>query len=367
MRFAKLRAWVVRRSVALTIVIGVLILIRLILPFAIKYGINWSLKNKVPGYYGHIEDFDLVLWRGKYRIEDLFLEKKGFPQFPPLLRVRTIEIGISWKGLFQGRLLTNVHIDGATVSLLDSKDSEKDQLGSSSPFDWRELYWTLVPFELTELDVTNGFVQFANIDFGLKSKVFLADIRAVVRNVQNLDKDQARLPTPVFLRASLQGKTPIRIEGRTNFLLSPPEVDADVEMKDFEMKELNPILLSYVPVSFEQGRISLFGEAVTRERRLKGYAKVFVDEVRVMGAYEQFKTFSHLGIEFLTATANFLLKDKKGTIATKVEFEGSFDEPDIRTGKAVWGALEHAYAEKDLERKLDGNIGPSSLSGKGEK
>ncbi|MBX3041801.1 MAG: DUF748 domain-containing protein [Bdellovibrionaceae bacterium] len=357
----RLRKWIIRNAVVLTVLIGVLILIRMILPFAIKYGINWSLEHKVPGYYGYIEDFDLVLWRGKYRIEGLYLEKKSHPEFPPLLRVRTIEIGISWRGIFNGRLLTRIHIDGATVVFLDSKDPEKDQLGTAQPFDWRELYWTLVPFELSELDISNSRLEFANIDFGLKSRVFLSEIRSVVRNVQNLDKNQARLPTPVFLRALLQGQTPIRIEGRTNFLLSPPELDLDAEMREFDLKELNPILLSYVPVSFEKGKLSVFAETATRERRLKGYGKVFIDEVRVMGTREQFQSFSHLGVEFLTATANLLLKDKNGTIATKVEFGGNFDDPDIRTGKAIWGALENAYTGKNLERKLDENIDPSSL------
>lgn len=343
-------------------VILVLIVIRMILPFAIKYGINWSLKHKVPGYYGSIQDFDLVLLKGKYRIEGLYLEKNGFPEFPPLLRVRTIEVGISWKGIFQGRLLTNIHLDGATVFLLDSKDSEKDQLGASRSFDWRELYWTLVPFELTELDISDSDLQFANIDFGLKNKTFFSDIRVIVKNVQNLTKEQARLPTPVFATGLLQGKTRVRIEGRTNFLLSPPEVDGDLEMSEFELKELNPILLSYVPVSFERGKLSVYGEVATKQKRLKGYAKVFADEIRFMGTYEQFQTFSHLGIEFATATANFLLRDKDGTIATKVEFEGTFDDPEIRTGKAIWGALENAYSGKNLERKLDENVDQSGLS-----
>lgn len=337
----------------LAILLLVLVVIRLILPFAIKYGINWALEHKVPGYYGYIEDFDLVLLKGKYRIEGLHLEKRGAPEFPPLLDVRRIEVGISWKGLFQGRLLTNIDIDGAKVHFLDSKDPAKDQLGTAEPYDWRELYWTLVPFEVTELDIKNSEARFANIDFGLRSEVFFSDILLIVRNVQNLTREQARLPTPFFLKASLQGKTPVRIEGRTNFLRSPPEVDGDLVMENFELKELNPLLMSYGPMSFESGRLSVYAALTTRERQMKGYVKPFIDDVRVMGAYEMFQSIPHFGVELAAATANRVLRDAEKTVATKVEFEGSFDDPEVKTGKALWKALENAYTDKTLERKLD--------------
>ena len=57
------------------IVVAILIIIRLILPYVVLHYANKTLAN-VPGYYGHIEDIDLSLYRGAYQIDSIYLDKK---------------------------------------------------------------------------------------------------------------------------------------------------------------------------------------------------------------------------------------------------------------------------------------------------
>ena len=52
------------------IVIAALICVRLILPYVILHYANKNLAS-IPGYYGHIEDIDLALIRGAYRIDSI--------------------------------------------------------------------------------------------------------------------------------------------------------------------------------------------------------------------------------------------------------------------------------------------------------
>lgn len=335
------------------IVVGVLVLLRILLPVAIKYGINWALANKVPGYYGYIEDFDLALLRGQYRIQGLHLEKREAENSPPLLKIEHIHVGLSWKGVFQGRLLTRILIAGARVHLLDSTDQEKDQLGSTEAFDWRELYWTLIPFAVEDLRIQESELRFENLDAGLKSELFFSRITATAQNIQNLTKDQGFLPTPLQIEALVQGQTPVLLKGRVNALSRPFAADVDFVLEDFPLTELNPILVSYLPLSFEQGDGSVYAEFATHRGEIRGYVKAFVEKLRVMGARERFLTFPHLGIEFLTGAANRIFRDSEETISTQVEFSGRFDDPQIRTGKALWKALETAYTSAELERKLE--------------
>ncbi len=40
-----------------------------------KYAVNWYLKDKILPYTGHIEDFDLSIFRGAYQFEGFVIEK----------------------------------------------------------------------------------------------------------------------------------------------------------------------------------------------------------------------------------------------------------------------------------------------------
>jgi hypothetical protein len=81
-----------RKPIKITlIVIIVLIGVRLILPYVILHFANKNLAS-LPGYYGHIEDIDLALIRGAYRIDSIYINKldtitKKQTKFFPHLRL----------------------------------------------------------------------------------------------------------------------------------------------------------------------------------------------------------------------------------------------------------------------------------------
>ena len=64
-----------KKKYTILIIIGLfVILIRLLLPHFVLWYANKTLA-KMPGYYGHIEDIDLSLYRGAYIIKNIYLNK----------------------------------------------------------------------------------------------------------------------------------------------------------------------------------------------------------------------------------------------------------------------------------------------------
>jgi hypothetical protein len=70
----KRRSYKKKRYIVPIAIIIVLITIRLLLPFLVKNYFNGVLAD-IPGYYGQVEDIDIVLVRGAYTIEGLYLNK----------------------------------------------------------------------------------------------------------------------------------------------------------------------------------------------------------------------------------------------------------------------------------------------------
>src|SRR5687768_6397968 len=90
------------------IVIAILIVIRLILPYVVLRYVNNSLAS-MEGYYGHVEDIDISLYRGAYKVKDIYLNKvdAGNKQVP-FFSSQVIDLSVEWKALFRGSLVGEV-------------------------------------------------------------------------------------------------------------------------------------------------------------------------------------------------------------------------------------------------------------------
>jgi len=87
-------------------VVVLLIVIRLILPYVVLQYANRTLAA-MKGYYGHVEDIDLAIYRGAYIIKNIYLNKidpisKKQTQF---IKSRDIDLSIEWKALFHGSIV----------------------------------------------------------------------------------------------------------------------------------------------------------------------------------------------------------------------------------------------------------------------
>src|SRR4051812_11058233 len=70
--------WVTRGVRTVLIVVGLLIVIRLLLPFVILHYANNTLA-RVAGYHGHVEDIDLAIIRGAYQLKNIYINKVDTP------------------------------------------------------------------------------------------------------------------------------------------------------------------------------------------------------------------------------------------------------------------------------------------------
>ena len=89
------------------IIITILVVVRLLLPFAVKKYVNGVLAD-IPGYYGQVSDIDLSLLRGAYVIDGLYLNKIDAGSEVPFIKLETTDISIEWKSLFKGRVVSEI-------------------------------------------------------------------------------------------------------------------------------------------------------------------------------------------------------------------------------------------------------------------
>jgi hypothetical protein len=347
------------------IIVGILLVllaIRIVLPEIMERTINWYLADRVEGYTGSIADFDLALWRGSYSMEGLELfTKPKRAGLPPILAVEDLDISLAWRALFKGKLLMDLEVNNLKVHFVDNQNKEQQQLQVNRKSSV-VVYKTLIPFNIEKLVVRDSSITFMNTtNPKVPARIDLSEVRIDAENINNNENNKKALPSHLELAAKIQKTGKLNADMRFNILQNPLSFDVDYRLENFELKELNQVLMLYGPLSFTSGKLAVYGEAVSRNNRVKGYIKPFVTKIDVMGTEEIFKSFKHFGLELISAAGNLILRspDEK-LIATKVEFEGALKAPDIEVANAFWTAVKNAF-NQELEPKIDNNISLKSL------
>ncbi|MEP7266374.1 MAG: hypothetical protein ABI844_02020 [Saprospiraceae bacterium] len=87
-------------------IISLLLIVRLILPYVLLHYSNKTLAA-LHGYFGHIHDLDLSIYRGAYIIKDFYIDKidSSTQQRTPSISSQTINLSLEWKSLFHRRFV----------------------------------------------------------------------------------------------------------------------------------------------------------------------------------------------------------------------------------------------------------------------
>lgn len=338
--------------------------IRIVLPYAIRSGMNYYLANKIEAYQGHIADFDLSLYRGAYQIQGMKLWKRGTSPYEPLIDVGEMDLSVAWRALLHGRLLADLRVEALKVYFTDSEKKEKKQVGTEEK-NWQQVVSDLFPMDFESVRVMDSEVHFVNRDYRVPVDVVVDKIMLSAYNLKNTSEKSELLPSDATLTARFQSSADIFVKAKFNALKDPIAFDMNAEMKKFDLMALNKFFLVYGPFTFARGTLSVFSEVAAKDGQIKGYVKPFFENAKMVASHEHFMSVRHGINEFVIGTANLILRNNDKEAASKVEFAGAMKKPDVNIWGAVWSALKNGFG-KPLSEKLDNDVDINSV-GKNQK
>lgn len=318
--------------------IVVLIAFRMILPSILLYQANKYLSEFSPTYYLQMEDLDISIIRGAYRFEKMTGKLKGDEK--TFLSIKSVDVSIVWREFFRGRIVTDIVTDN--LDFLFLKDMSKLSNPKKEAKDVKD---TLFPVSVESVDLRRAqivFEEYPSLDE--TSRLKIENINGQITNVTPTEKRQV---SAFNLSGSLQGSAATHFIGELNMFRKPLLWDVDIEMNNFDLSKLNPVLIRKLPLSFTKGKLDLYAEAQNDGNKvIKGYIKPFITDIDVIANKENFKGIKHFGIEILTALGNLILRDSNNkTVATYVDFtyDGTFN---VNTSQGISKAIENGFSEK---------------------
>jgi len=334
-----------KKWIILSAIIVVLAIIRLIIPSVILKKTNKFLATFSPNYSLHINDLRLHIFRGAYSFHGVTGKLKEDEK--KFLEIDTVDVSLAWREIFKGKLKTDIEADG--VRFLVIKDIKK--LKAPKKEEKETAKRKLFPLKIERFDLHDGSLTLEGYEaLDEKTHFTINDINGRATNLVPDDKNKlsyfnitAKIVDPDAI---------LKVAGELNMTADPLQWDFDAELRNFHLNLMNPYFKKHMPLSFTKGTLDLYSEVISKEGKMKGYAKPFIRELDVVANKEHFKNAKHFGFELISALGNLILREKKTkSVATKMEF--TFDKKfQLNTGKTIKKAIQHGF-EQQLSPGID--------------
>ena len=135
----------------LLIIICVLVVIRLILPKVVLHYSNKTLAN-MEGYYGHISDIDISLYRGAYQINNIYIDKldSAKNEHDKFFSAKVIDLSVDWKSLFKGSIVGEMVFEFPSIYF--TKDKVEITEIQKDTNDFRKILNDFMPLSVNRFD-----------------------------------------------------------------------------------------------------------------------------------------------------------------------------------------------------------------------
>ncbi|WP_138484548.1 DUF748 domain-containing protein [Dyadobacter bucti] len=344
------------------IITGLLLLIiafRIALPYIVLHYANKSLAE-MKGYYGHVQDIDLALIRGAYRVDSIYLNKSDTVsgKQTPFFACSAIDLSIEWKALFKGSIVGEVTFEKPLVVFTKDKVEPK-QIAKDSA-DFKKVLDDFMPLSINRCEVKGGVVRFKDTSTTPKVDIQMDNLHVLAQNLRNSYDSTTLLPATVNASAQVYEGT-LTLDAKLNPLADNPTFDMSAELKNTNLVKLNDFFQAYAKIDVNKGRFGLYTEVAAKNNRFAGYVKPLIKDLDILGKEDRKDNlFQKLWEAVAGGVGQLLRNHPKDQVATKIPFEGKLDDPQTNIWYALSHILQNAFIHA-IQPTIDGEISIASV------
>ena len=338
----------------LVMILSILIILRLYLPYWALYTVNQKLSD-MGDYSGHIENVDIDLYRSAYQLQALSISKIKGTHKVPFVRTNNIDIALSWRALFKGKILADISLDSPQVNFVDSEKEDNAQSGKGG--DWQGVVEGLIPITISKISLNNGSVAFRNFESEPPVNVQLTELHAEVANLTNIAGQDGRRVANLNLGAKLLNSASLEMNADFDPFVSN-DFSIALKTESVSLPLLNDFAQAYAGFDFRAGTGEVVSELKAADGKLNGYVKPLFKKVDILDwqqdAVEDGDGILQLSWEGLSGGLTGLFTNSDtDKAATIIEITGSLKDPEISAFDAVLEALKNAFIEA-FDNKFEG-------------
>jgi hypothetical protein len=343
----------------LLIVAGVLILLRLLLPEIVLYFANKKLAH-LDGYYGHIRDVDIALYRGAYIIKDVYIDKieSGTQNRTEFFTSTRIDLSVEWKALFEKKIVGEVEFEKPVLKYTLDKTIGKNAKDDTTNF--IQLIKDFMPLRINRFQVDEGQIHYIDENSRPFVDVPLTEVNILGKGLTNESNTDRLLPASIDMGGKLfNGNVDIAV--KLDPLKKTPTFDLNGKLTRTDLVNLNSFFTAYANFDLKKGNMSVYTEFAAKDGAFKGYVKPLIRDLDIVQFNKEEGGPLQIAWEaFIGSTAEIFQNQLNGTFASKVPIEGKFKHPDVQIIHAIFSVLRNAFIEA-LKPSIDNTVNINNI------
>ena len=270
-----------RRKVIL-VVMGalfvLLIVLRIALPYILLRLVNKELSH-IPRYTGHVEDIDVALIRGAYKIKRIKIEKTGGKIPVSFFYADLVDLSLQWASLFHGRIVGKIEVDQPVLNFVKGPSEATSQTKIDKS--WTDVVKKLMPLKLNKFEIVEGEIHYRDFHSKPTFDIYTKNVHILAENLTNAEKNTQELPSTVVASADVfDGKATASM--KMDALAKSPTFDGKATLVGLNLTNLNNFIDAFAKFDIKSGEISIYTEAAEKDGRIIGYTKPIIKDLKVL-------------------------------------------------------------------------------------
>ncbi|HEY2800888.1 MAG TPA: DUF748 domain-containing protein [Chthoniobacterales bacterium] len=324
--------------VALTLVAA-----RLMLPFWVRDYVNKKL-SELKDYRGHVEEVDIALWRGAYRIHQVKVVKTSGNVPVPFFAVPWVDLSVQWMALFHGAFVGEIHFERPELNFVNGPSTEDTQVGLEEP--WTQKIKQLFPLKINRFTVSGGEVHYRDFHKSPKVDVVFDQVRMVAKNLTNSEKLSKTLHANVEMEARPLRAGDLRAKLDLDPYAAKPTFDLETELKDLPLVKLNDFAKAYAGLTFEKGTLKVATELKAKHGDFDGYVEPVFDHMSIFNPeHDSDNPISFIWQAIVGGLTQLIRNHPVDRFGTRVPVHGTFDNPKPAIITTVLNVFRNAIIE----------------------
>ncbi|WPP48172.1 DUF748 domain-containing protein [Catalinimonas niigatensis] len=349
--------------ITLAIILGIFLALHFLLEPLVERFVNKKLSN-LEEYTGQIEDVDIHLYRGAYRIKNLNIRKIEGDTEKPFVEIDTIDLSVEWNAIFKGEIVGDVVISRPVVNFVATKEIPNDEEQSGEEVNWTEQLQELMPLTINRFEIREGNITYSDPSTDPKVEAYLENLDLLLENISNVEDSTVALPSSLKATATTLGGGNIDLNMKMNLLNEIPEFTSSLELSDLDLTALNELFEAYANFDVQNGTFAMISEITVEDQQIGGYIKPFFENLDVFSFEEDVVEEEEKGFfgkiwEALVGAGSEVLENQpRDRVATEVPIQGSLDQPDVDVSVTVWNVFRNAFVEA-IQKEFEVQAQPS--------
>jgi membrane protein len=338
-----------QKTTVLITAVAALVITRAALPRLLTWLANIAV-GRMPGVRGRVRGVRINFMAPGLAVLDLSLSKLNGGAPEHRIEVGSIAVNSEWKKLLTGALVGSIHIDSPRLFLDADGIHRTDGAGASVPDHgqatqqpWQAVVKQLPRFKVSSAVLTNGEVHVLGVPGKTEVDPAIDRLNLRTENITNSLDLASTLMAKVSADARILATGTFQLQAQGYPLAEVPTFNADLSCSDVDLTELRSVIEKAVEIDVRRGMLNFYLEAAAADGRIRGYAKPVFEHLELeppkhSGFVARIKTWAAKALAWLGRNK------RKDRIATRLDFEGAFDDPNLDITDAILKFIGNAFS-----------------------